>query len=74
MKYPKEIQSPGRKKVFEYDENGNATVDIMFNNFGGRQYKFVNEYNKNGLVAKKTRYDALDKPALIIEYEYEYYK
>lgn len=72
--YPKEIQSPGRKKVFEYDENGNATLDIMFNSDGGRQYKFVNEFDKNGLVIKKTRYDALDKPALIIEYEYEYYK
>lgn len=72
--YPGEINSAGQKKIYEYDELGNATLEIMYNSTGGRQYKFINEYNEQRLAIKKTRYDALDKPALIVEYKYEYYK
>jgi len=72
--YPGEINSGGQKKIYEYDENGNATLEIMYNSGGGRQYKFINEFDERGLALKKTRYDALDKPVLIIEFKYEYYK
>lgn len=72
--YANEIITPLQKKVFEYNKNGNVTVDMMFNSAGGRQHKYIIEYDEKGLMIKKTRYDGKDKPALIIEYEYEFYK
>lgn len=72
--YPKEIIATLQKKIFEYDGYGNVTVDIMYNSEGGRQHKYIIEYDDKGLITKKTRYDALDKPALVIKYEYEFYK
>lgn len=71
--YAKEITGQIQKKSFEFDSNGNVTLDLMFNSEGGRQYKYINEYDENGLILKKTRYDAKDNPKLIIKYEYVYY-
>ena len=72
--YPQEITTPIKKKTFEYNSSGNVTLDIMYNSEGGRQHKYIVEYDDNGLITKKTRYDGKDRPALVIKYEYEYYK
>ena len=72
--YPGEIVAPIRKMVYEYDNRGNVTLDIMYNADGGRQHKFINDYDEKGLIVKRTRYDGRDNPALIIKYEYEFYK
>ncbi len=68
-----EIDAPIFKRLYEYDENEDVIVDIMFNRGGGRQHKFINEYYDNGLIKKSTRYDSKDNPTKIAEYEYKYY-
>ena len=71
--YPEQVNMPIQKKVYKYDSKGNVLLEMMYNSDGGRQYKYKNEYDEKGLITKRTRYDALDKPALIIKYEYSFY-
>ncbi len=69
-----EINAPIFKRVFEYNENSEVTLDILYNSDGGRQHKIVNEYYENGLLKKTTRFDSKDNPTKYAYYEYEFYE
>ena len=61
-------------ELFINDENGNVVTEKLFDSEGGLQQRIDFFYDKNGLLSERIRYDGMEKPALFIKYEYEFYQ
>jgi hypothetical protein len=60
-------------ELFINDENGNVITEKLFDSEGGLQQRIDYFYDEKGLLSKRIRYDGMEKPALFIKYEYEFY-
>lgn len=59
---------------YVYNDSGDIIEEQQFNASGDYQGRSTFKYNnKTNLLEEKVRYDGLDKDALIIRYEYEFY-
>ena len=62
------------KIEYSYNEDGDVTEEKIYNSSGDYQSRTTFEYDsKTGLLSSKTRYDGLDRPALEIRFEYDFY-
>ena len=68
-----EVDAGYYKNIMEYDNNGNVILEAMYAKGGALQQKFKNFYDHRGLLLERIRYDGMEKPAVYINYEYEFY-
>ncbi|MDX1699643.1 MAG: hypothetical protein R3250_03445 [Melioribacteraceae bacterium] len=62
------------KIEYTYNDNGDITEEKIYNSAGDFQSRTTFTYDlETGLLSEKTRYDGLDRPALEIRYEYDFY-
>ena len=67
-----EIVAPYYKVKMTYDEKGNVITEELYD-VSSKQHTIVYEYDDNGLLLEKTRYDTRENPLFRFEYKYEFY-
>ncbi len=59
---------------FAYNKDNDEILEELFDKDGYLQQKFTTDYDDRGLMIERIRYDGQNRPALYIEYKYEFYK
>ena len=67
-----EIIAPYFKITFDFDDKGNVVTQELYAD-SSRQYKFIYEYDEEGLLLEKRRYDVKEKMIFKLVYEYEFF-
>ena len=59
---------------FAYNKDNDEILEELFDRDGYLQQKFTTDYDDRGLMSERFRYDGQNRPALYIEYKYEFYQ